>query len=170
MLSTERPEFVKLLGALLAGFNAPITDERIEGYWRGLMKLNLIAFERVVEYALGEHGPEKLPTAPGCWNIHRELHSQQRVSEAAPLQAALVPERDALYLHGQRVLLSFLRHKGGTSDAEMRAMLAAKATLLEQYRWILQDEPAAAAELRDKLWSLFEGLHEPRTVTAEQRA
>lgn len=164
MLGTERQAFEHQVGVLCAGFNVPATSERFEAYWKGLGKMQLGTFERIVEHALGEEGPDKIPTSQQCWTIHRKLRQDQRERERAPQQTAIVPERDTLHCHGQRVMLSFLRHQTcGASQASLLRMIAAKNKLIEQYRWITQDEPEAAGELRDKLWEAFAAAWEPRT-------
>lgn len=164
MLSTEREGFEHQLGVLCAGFNVAVTTERIDAYWRGLAKMGLAAFERVVEFALGETGPEKIPIPRQCWLVHRRLRSAQRVAEQAPVQMDFEPP-SVLVMHAQRVLLSFLRHqRGGTSQASLLAMIAAKNLLVEQYRCIVAgppEDPEAAAELRDRLTDAFAAVFEP---------
>ena len=68
MLASDRAEFDIQLASLCAGFNVPVSD-RGPAYWRGLGKMELRTFVRVIEFALGEHGPEKIPTTRQCWSI-----------------------------------------------------------------------------------------------------
>lgn len=85
MLAIDRDEFRLQLHSLCAGFNVPVGD-REEAYWRGLGKMELRTFVRVVEHALGEDGPEKIPTTKQCWTLSKGL---RRNGSAAPA----VPER-----------------------------------------------------------------------------
>jgi hypothetical protein len=166
MRSTERPEFTALLGALCAGFNQPVTPERIEGYWRGLSNMQLPAFERVVDYALGETGPDKLPTAPQLWRLYRELTAAARKEATpAPVQGALV-DPHPFTLHANRVMFRLLRelaqkHGTGATPESLAAMVAAKARVVGNYRYICEDEPAACAELRDVLTAELIALYVP---------
>jgi len=72
MLSTDREEFGVQLRLLCAGLNVPLGD-REEAYWKGLSKMSLLEFARVVEFALGETGPDKIPTTKQCWQIRNDL-------------------------------------------------------------------------------------------------
>lgn len=164
MLSTERPQCDEHVNVLCAGFNVPATLERREAYWRGCSKMPLFMFGLVVEHVLGDGGPEKIPTAPQIWQIHRQLRNEQRERERALPQTSIKQALDGLALHGNRVLLSFLRHQEtGASQASLLRLIAAKDKLVEQYRWITQDEPSASGELRDKLWAAFSDAWQPRT-------
>lgn len=164
MLSTERPAFEQQLGVLCAGFNVAVTTERIDAYWRGLAKMGLLAFERVVEFALGEQGPPKIPIPSHCWLLHRQLRGQLFVADKAPMQS------DALAQHAQVVLLSFLRHRRGASQASLIALIAAKNLLVEQFRCITSEEPSASLELRDRLTEAFAAVFEPMPPTDQRHA
>lgn len=76
MQSTERAEFDEQVKLLFAGFNVPTSTERLEAYWKGASKMSMIEFARCVEAALGEDGPEKLPTAPAMWHIRSKLKAR----------------------------------------------------------------------------------------------
>lgn len=76
MNATDRPEFTSQLKLLCAGFNVPVGD-REEAYWKGLANLSLPEFSRCVEYALGEAGPEKIPTTRQIWGIRKELRARR---------------------------------------------------------------------------------------------
>lgn len=80
MHSGDREEFENQVRTLCAGFNVPPGD-RIEAYWRGLAKMDLPTFARVVEHALGADGPEKIPTTGQCWQISKQMRSRPRVFE-----------------------------------------------------------------------------------------
>lgn len=85
MLSTERAEFEIQLANLCAGFNVPVGD-RVEAYWRGLAKMELRTFVRVVEHCLGEEGPEKIPTTRQCWSLSKVLRPARIVAHVAEPQ------------------------------------------------------------------------------------
>jgi hypothetical protein len=72
MLSTDRADFEDHVKALCAGYNVPLGD-RIEAYWKGMQKMSLAEFARCVEHALGEEGPEKIPTTGQLWKIRKAL-------------------------------------------------------------------------------------------------
>lgn len=113
-------------------------------------------------------GSASTPTLPVFVKACRQLGDDE--GEIRPNGAYLPgPEPDALNCHSYLVMLSFLRHQtSGASEASLRKMIAAKNKLVEQYRWITQEEPAAASELRDKLWAAFAVVWEP--ITAEELA
>lgn len=129
-----------------------LTDPQIQ---RGLRRLTAI-------------GSASTPTLPVFVKACRQLGDDE--GEIRPSATYLPgPSPDALNCHSQRVMLSFLRHQSsGASEAALAKMIAAKNKLIEQYRWITQDEPEAASELRDKLWAAFTAVWE--LVTAEELA
>ena len=156
MLSTERETFEGQLAVLFGAYPTFLTPPRVEAYWRGLQKMPLSTFVRCVDQALSEAGQEKLPTVNTIWQISRNLHVSARQLQTQR------PEPDALNCHGQRVMLSFLRHQeSAASEASLLRMIAAKNKLIEQYRWIVQEETEAAGELRDKLWDALAAQFEP---------
>ncbi len=85
MLISDRSEFDAQLGMLCAGFNVPL-GERAQAYWKGLAKMDLSTFSRVVEHSLGEEGPEKIPTAGACWAISKKLRAVKYPPRAEPEQ------------------------------------------------------------------------------------
>lgn len=72
MQTSERGAFERQMTLLFSGFNVPATSERFEAYWTGLQRMELIGLARVVETALGERGPEKLPNPKQLWGLMRE--------------------------------------------------------------------------------------------------
>lgn len=78
MNSGDRHEFDTQMSLLCAGFNVPIGD-RSEAYWKGVIRMSLMEFTRCVEHALGEDGPEKIPTCSQLWGIRKQLRAQARV-------------------------------------------------------------------------------------------
>ena len=85
MLIEDAEEFERQLRRLCAGFEVPLTQLRKEAYDTGMAKMSIGQFARCVEYALGEHGPDKFPTTNKIWTIHRRLR--------APAQASAQPEQ-----------------------------------------------------------------------------
>lgn len=83
MLTADRKEFDDHLASLCAGFNVPV-GLRSEAYWLGLQKMELPTFVRVVQYALGEDGPEKIPTVSQCWAISKKLRAVRYVPPQEP--------------------------------------------------------------------------------------
>jgi hypothetical protein len=78
MQSGDRQEFDTQMAMLCAGFNVPQGD-RFDAYWKGLEKMQLASFVRVVEHALGENGPDKIPTTQACWAISKQLRARPTV-------------------------------------------------------------------------------------------
>lgn len=89
MQDSDLPEFKAQLAPLFAGFNVPVTAERIEGYWAGLKRMGLPLLARAVENALSEAGPERLPTPPQLWRIARKLRAPG-ANETTPPDAAFL--------------------------------------------------------------------------------
>jgi hypothetical protein len=83
----DRADFESQLQSLCAGFNVPVGD-RAEAYWRGLGKMELRTFARVVEHCLGEEGPEKIPTTKQCWMHSKALRRSGSMALAAPERPA----------------------------------------------------------------------------------
>lgn len=81
----EREEFDKLVAELCAGYNVPL-GERPTAYWKGLAKMSLGQFARVVEEALGEGGPEKIPSTHVIWDMHkkRRVYAPLRIVDDGP--------------------------------------------------------------------------------------
>jgi hypothetical protein len=161
MQSTERQEFDKHVRVLCAGFNVPATDERLEAYWRGLLRMQIPQVVRVVDHAIGERGPEKLPTPKALWGILRN----NRASAPAPSRASL-PKPDQLHVVAQLSLFAFLLRKGGASDDSLRQLIATKNRIVEGLRASRSAGELASDEtneLRDVLQNAFAKLWQPRS-------
>jgi hypothetical protein len=136
MQSTDREEFDKQLAQLCAGFDKPIGD-RNEAYWKGLAKMSIIEFARCVEFALGEDGPEKLPTSGQVWKIRKQLKAQPSI--ALPLHAPQRASRDHLVLFANRLLLRHLIWRGGlgsvgnVASPELERCLKVKRDLILEF-------------------------------------
>lgn len=153
MQLADRAQFDSQLGALCAGFNVPVTELRSEAYWRGLERMQLSQFARVVSHALGEDGPERIPTASQCWVLWKQIrHRRAPGPESAPPQA---PQFDHFHGFGQRCLLRFLRAAGGVDEDTLGRLVAEKNRLLGQYRLIATEEEITADELRERLLVSF---------------
>lgn len=182
--STERVEFDAELGTLFGGFPpSMLTPERKDAYWRGLGKMPMPLFTRVVDRALdGEHGEEKLPSVKRLWQISYEVRAESRAHAQAPAK----PERpfDEFIAHGNRVLFAFLTSsearrfgddqavslpdsaksmRGAPTPESLAAMIRAKNKLVADYRLICEEEPHASLELRDQLLAKFTELFVPCT-------
>ena len=73
MLNNDREEFMRHLSRLCAAYNVPLGD-RPEAYWSAFSKyIGVIEFGRVVDRALDQDGPDKMPTVKMLWNIRRQM-------------------------------------------------------------------------------------------------
>lgn len=151
MNSTERPQFEKHLAQLLAGYDRKSTPERIEAYWRALNRMPLIAFERVVDFALGERGPEELPTPKRCWQIYRDMRA---TPASAPL-AARDPKFTQADIWANRWLFGYLAQQGGASRASLAKLVEVKNKIAASCSGIPDDE-LDPKELRDMLFPAFD--------------
>lgn len=154
MLSPDREQFEIHLGTLCAGFNVPVTELRTEAYWRGLQKMQLGQFARMVEFALGEHGPERIPTVPQCWSLWRQARTRA-ASHPAQSVTESQPAFDRLHAFGQRCLRRYLMALGGVPEQELTRLVFEKNRIVSQFRVIATEEPVTAAELREALFAAF---------------
>ena len=152
MQLADRAQFDSQLGTLCAGFNVPVTDLRSEAYWRGLAKMQLGQFARVVEHALGPDGPERIPTAPQCWTIARQLRAQRpRATEPAATQPTVTP----LVAFGNRCLLRYLREARGVDDSTLARLVAEKGRIAANFAMIASEETVTAEEVRAAMFAAF---------------
>lgn len=153
MLSSDRTEFEGQLGTLCAGFNVPMTDLRTEAYWRGLAKMQLSQFARVVEHALGAEGPERIPTATQCWSISRQFRTQRpSAANAAPPESRPF---DPMTAFGNRCLFRFLREVGGTDERTLRRLVDEKNRVARNFAQIATEEKLSADEVREAMLKAF---------------
>ena len=108
MNTEDQGEFDAQLEALCAGHDKPCTEARRTAFWKGLSKMSLIQFGRVVEHCLSEDGPEKMPTVPGIWVLWRQIRDRGRAH--AP-QKASGPDPD-ISAGMQAVNQLFIRYLG----------------------------------------------------------
>ena len=82
MRSEDREQFDAQVATLCAAYNVPLGD-RPAAMWQAFEKISLSEFARMVEYAMGESGPEKFPTVKQLWNIRRDLRAKGATSGPA---------------------------------------------------------------------------------------
>lgn len=151
MNSTERPAFEDHLAQLLAGYDRKSTPERIEAYWRGLNRMPLVAFERVVDHALSDKGPDHIPSPKQCWQIYRDMRA---TPTSAPL-AARDPKFTKADIWANRWLFGYLSMKGAASRASLPKLIAAKNKIAASCSDI-PDEELDPRELRELLFPAFD--------------
>lgn len=132
MQLSDRERFDALLEKLVAGFNVPMSDARSDAYWDGLKLMPLSQFARCVETALGEHGPERLPSVPGIWALRKRL--------TTPLPAAVTPQRDTITYFANRLLIRHIIARGGLGLIEVPKVLDIKQQMIEFYSELIRDE------------------------------
>lgn len=76
MTPDEKPQFLKLLSMLFGAHGKTLGESMIAGYWKGLEKMSLTAFERCCDKAIEklqycERGVSKTPTVSELWDIKR---------------------------------------------------------------------------------------------------
>lgn len=167
MLSTDREAFDAQLAVLFGGFPKPfLTDARKEAYWRGLQKMPLPLFTRVVDEALADGGVDEVPSINGVWNISRSLRRRSQPAEDAAPKLKL----SDCHAYGNRALYWWLWTKGAATAASMQKILAAKDRLCDAYDSITSEYPEESVDLRDKLFAAWESAWEPATPDELQAA
>lgn len=152
MHSSDRPDFEARIGELFAGFpgSGIQTRERTEAYWKGLQKLGLVELGRLIDYALGEHGPDRLPSVPQLWRMRADMRRAPR--EGLPSKKPLSP--DHLEFFANRLVWHHVRTRGGLGSApqrpsdELEQVLALRRDLVAEFReYVLEgDDLATPAE------------------------
>ena len=93
-------EWTTAMTELCAAYNIPATAERLAAYRKSLGKLHIASWHKLVEHCLGPKGPEKMPTVPQLWRIHRELRAA-----FAPIKAREQDEEFTKWeIHANKVL------------------------------------------------------------------
>lgn len=154
MLVTDRTEFDDHLGTLCAGFNVPVTELRTEAYWRGLAQMQLGQFARVVEHALGPDGPERIPTASGCWVIWRQIRNRRAKAPTSTTSDA-APAFDSFHAFGQRCLLRWVMERNGVAEDVLPRLVAEKNRLAAQFREVATECEVTAEEVREAMFAAF---------------
>jgi hypothetical protein len=120
----EREEFEILLRELCAGHDKPVGD-RSEAYWKGLAKMSLVEFARVIEFALGENGPDKIPTTNQCWRIRNELKRGPAPTQTnLPIKAP--PQWTIWHLRVDALFLKYLSERRGAGKFRGDINIAAR--------------------------------------------
>ncbi len=167
--SAERVEFNAQMAVLCAGFNVPPTAERLEAYWVGLSKMQMPAVVRVVDYALGQDGPEKIPNAPALWMIYRKLKSTARPAPSAgDMQGPVV---DAYTAFANRALMVFLQQRGAADPAVLPRLVDEKNRIAGDFRIIAAEEEVTPEEFRERLFAAFARVHReipPHQIEADR--
>jgi hypothetical protein len=147
MQTSDRPEFDAQLARLCAAYNVPATPERLDGYWTAFRNLSLLEFARIIEAALGEQGPERMPTVPALWGIRKAL----RVKPPHMLQERR--DVDPWPMAANRLLVAYLwrrrLNEGHSGDISLAARVAATSSLAEFFSGLHaeRDPEATFAEL-----------------------
>lgn len=166
MNSADHAEFSESLGNLCAGFNVPCTAERQNAYFIGLTKMQMPAFVRCVEHALGDEGPEKIPTVSQLWLIYRKLH--KRVSNAPAHQQTAVVERDPIIRFANRCLYVYLRKRVGVDEQSLKQLITAKNRIAKAFiTGGFDDGEDKASVMREKMEQAFSRMTVAPMTAAE---
>jgi len=86
MQNTDREEFNAQMRKLCGGLDVFPSADKVEAYWTGLEKMSLPQFVRIVNFALSEEGPEKMPNVPQVWAMYRDMRRSgpNAVQDAPP--------------------------------------------------------------------------------------
>lgn len=118
MTPAEKPRFMELLSTLFGAHGKPLSDSMVQGYWKGLEKMGLTAFERCCDEAIGklqyaERGQSKTPTVAELWDIHRGI----RRLPSAPAEKEAAYQGDKWDIAANLLLLSHIRKNVARIDA-----------------------------------------------------
>lgn len=136
MQTADREQFEIQLAVLCAGYDLPVTKARRMAYWGGLAKMTLLQFTRCIEFALGEEGPDDIPTTKGIWRIHRGFRA---IGAPGVQTSARLAEPDHLAYWANRLLYAHVLARGGlgsvkgAASAELAACLKFKHQIVEWY-------------------------------------
>lgn len=139
MNSSHRTEFKALLEKLYGGFNMPISGAREAAYWEGLSKMSLGQFASCVEYALGEYGPERIPSTSAIWKI---LHTVKARTAAPVAPRPSLPEQSKSLQVVNGLFLKYLsfRRMGQGFKGDIN-MVARRDACLSLVAWISEWDP-----------------------------
>jgi hypothetical protein len=158
--SIERPQFEGHLAQMLAAYDRKPTPERTEAYWRGLAKMPLVAFERVVDHTLSERGSEELPSPKRCWQIYRDMRGTPTVHGATK---STDPQQSKAKRWGNQWLFAYLTSKGAATKSSLAKLIAAKDRIAESCESIPEEE-FDPREMKPMLFPKFDELWQPITV------
>lgn len=150
MNSSQRAEFKILFEKLYGGFNMPVSSAREAAYWEGLSKMSLGHFAAAVEYALGEHGPERIPSSSAIWKISNTIRSRA----PAPVQHQHVESQSKQLMLVNGLFLKYLARRRMTEGFKGDINLAARReACLSLVKWLEGWDPS---ELRTEFPQLRE--------------
>jgi hypothetical protein len=114
----DKPEFLRLLNTLFGAHGRTVWDGAVAGYWKGLERMSVMQFDRVVGKAIdklqyAERGVAKVPTVPELWDLHRGIRN-----ETKPVVQESDWKGDDWDSAGNLALLSYL---GGRRDSDRYA-------------------------------------------------
>jgi hypothetical protein len=184
MQLADRADFEDLVKRLCIGFDLPATKHRMDAYWSGLRKMSLHQFERCVDRALEEEGPEDLPRVKDVWKLHRQWEprpGQEQTSALAP------PEADHLDYFANRLLMQHMTHRGGlgsigrfvpgiknsgmqdsVASGELTACLKVKRSLVDEFQgYVREGDDMATPAAFIRAWMVLlkrVSKVEPRTL------
>lgn len=151
MQVSDREQFDILLEKLYGGFNMPLSKARSDAYFDGLQKMQLSRFARCVDAALGEDGPERIPSVTQVWGIYRKLKLAADPKPVLPPP----PDPDHLSYFANRLLWTHVSTRGGLGSTgrfipaygmvdckaspELTACLKVKAELVEFFLELIRE-------------------------------
>jgi hypothetical protein len=117
----EKPKFLEMLNTLFGAHGRTVWDGALAGYWKGLEKMSLMQFERVVGKAIdklqySERGVAKVPTVPELWDLHRGIRHEQPKPQQEPTWTG-----DAWDTAANLLLLAYFERKKGERMMERYA-------------------------------------------------
>ena len=87
MTPDDRPDFEKRLRELFAAVSQPLTEERLEGFWKGLARMGVFEFGRAVDLLLAEleqGDPPKFLNARHVWAARDRLRARATPEVSVP--------------------------------------------------------------------------------------
>ena len=155
MLTTDRSDYDKLFDSWCVGLGAIPTEARREAYWKGLSKMSVIQFSRVVDHCLSEDGPEKMPTVPGVWKLWRSIAAAARSRSMPPPPPPEELSKGLQHVNGMflKYLLRRRVAEGFKGDINMPGR---RATCLDLGAWLDRLIREDLAPNREELQSVFD--------------
>lgn len=162
MIQSDREDFDRLLRELCAAIGIPCTDERLEGFWKGLRGgMSFAEFARIQEIMikrLEEGERPKTIALTDIWNVRRGLMARAPVVSAAP--EPYVPGHDDWWRCANRHLLAHImqrvarRRPAYTRDA-LTVLLPAKDAFAQDMRDVQDASGEVPVEVQKASWSDF---------------
>jgi hypothetical protein len=155
MISSEQTEFNTLFDQVCAGLGAIPSDARRAAYWKGLSKMSLIQFSRVVDFCLSDEGPDKFPTVPGVWKLWRVIAAAARSRSMPPPPPPEELSKGLQHVNGMflKYLLRRRVAEGFKGDINMPGR---RAACLDLGAWLDRLIREDLAPNREELQSVFD--------------